>query len=319
MNSNRTLRIVAGVFLGLLLLALVVFALWAFKPWQKPAVPALPTAVPTQTPLPTATRPAATEEPTPTPLPTATAAPIEGVEEPAGKTEASEVLTETTTSEGVWRVRQVQDGSYGPELGLNRPGYGTGEFEVSTAVGVTLTFPTKSGEVVLGGGCQQVVMPPSTYCRNCGGSDWGFVSWEFNPQVTESTNEMAVLSWELAKQQVEWESCEDLPVDQLLDHVFVVEQDGEYVKLTPWREWRRPTGVDHTIMFAPGDMVYGWHIGLGNSQDNLCDGGGCYLPSAPAWGWVGGGVVNSTWPGEIPEDAKPIPQSKVQDVLESLD
>lgn len=220
-----------------------------------------------------------------------------------------------------WRVRRVSDGSYGPELPLSRPGYGTSTNEVATVVGDTLTFKTADGEVTLDGGCNQAVVMPNVYARNAGGRDWGFVVWELNPAVTEANNEMAVLSWELAKQQVAMESCEDLPDTELLTHVYVVTQDPDnarLVVLTPFHEFRRSTGENHVLMIAPGDTFYGWHVGLGNSQDNLCDGGSCYLVQSPVWGFAGGGVINSTWAGEIPADARPITPARIRRIMRTL-
>lgn len=240
---------------------------------------------------------------------------------PAAAQETTETPTpDTATAE--WRVRRVSDGSYGPELGLSRPGLGTTEFEVATMGGYELRFQTADGEVILTGGCQQAIIAPNVYARNSGGEDWGFVVWEINPNVTNTTNEMAVLSFELAAQQVQWEDCDDVEETGLLDHIYVVTQDEEnsrLVMLTPWREYRRSTGEDSVLMIAPGDTFYGWNVGLGDSQDNLCDGGGCYLESAPTWGWVGGGIINSTWEGEIPSDATPIAQDTIDSVLESLE
>lgn len=220
-----------------------------------------------------------------------------------------------------WRVRRVSDSSYGPELGLSRPGVGTSENEVATMVGHSLRFQTADGEATLTGGCQQAVLLPDTYARNAGGQDFGFVVWELNPAVTEAMNEIAVLSWELAKQQVAMEDCEDLTDTELLDHVWVVSQDpnnARLVVLTPWPEFRRPTGENHTLMVAPGDTVFSRHVGLGASDNNLCDNGNCLLVESPVWGWAGGGVVNY-WEDEVPDTVRPILQARINRVVSSLD
>lgn len=231
-------------------------------------------------------------------------------------------------ADGSWRVQKAQTYSYGPQLGYSEPGFGSAEDEVGIVVGYHLTIYTRNGLQEFGGGCQQFAFPPGVYARNSGGTDWGAIAYRWNPEKTSWENELAVLTWEAAKQQVKWEECDNLADVDLLDHVYVIEQDGEFVKATPWREYRRASGVDHTIMFAPGDRVYGWHLGLGsawdaskpgqNGQDNLCDGGNCYLPEAPTFGWVGGGIINSTWPGEIPDNAVPVPQSKIDQVMATL-
>jgi len=220
-----------------------------------------------------------------------------------------------------WRVRRVSDSSYGPELGLSRPGVGTSENEVATMVGHSLRFQTADGEATLTGGCQQAVLLPDTYARNAGGQDFGFVVWELNPAVTEAMNEIAVLSWELAKQQVAMEDCEDLTDTELLDHVWVVSQDpnsARLVVLTPWPEFRRSTGENHTLMVAPGDTVFSRHVGLGASDNNLCDNGNCLLVESPVWGWAGGGVVNY-WEDEVPDTVRPILQARINRVVSSLD
>lgn len=225
------------------------------------------------------------------------------------------------------RVWHSQDTSYPPEYPLGRPGYGTAANEIMTVVGHTLVFQTAQGEVIFDDGCQQAIVPPGVYAWNAGGDDWNYTGWYWDEFQTEWINEMAVMSYQLVQQQISWEDCPNRTAEERMAHVMVVEQDGKFVKLTPWSEWHRASGENHTIMFAPGDRVYGWHMGLGsaytgikgqNGQDNLCDGGGCYLPSAPTFGWCGGCVVNSTWPGEIPSDAVAIPQSKIDAVMATL-
>ncbi len=195
--------------------------------------------------------------------------------------------------------------AYGPELGHSRPGYGTVENNVGIVVGHTLSFQTAEGEVVLDGGCNMAILPPETYAKNAGGIDWGVFTWDFNPEATNAPNEMTVLGFEAAGQQQKWEGCEDPKAK--FDRTVVIVQDEEnpeFVKVIPWREYRRETGDNNVLMFAPGETVYGYHVGLGNSQDNICDEGGCYMPEAPGWGWVGGGVVNP-WKEEV-EGIEPV-------------
>jgi len=225
------------------------------------------------------------------------------------------------------RVAHSHNDSYAPEEGVVRPGYGTSEIEIMTVVGYELRFQTAQGEVVMTGGCQQAIFPPNTYAWNAGGVDWNYTGWYWDQFQTEWINEMAVLSWELVQQQIDWEDCPNVTPEERMAHVVVVEQDGKYVKLTPWSEWRRASGVDHTIMYVPGDDVYGWSIGIGSEyngvpgqdgQDNLCLGGGCYYPNARHIGWCGGCIINSTWEGEIPNDAVPVPQSKIDAVMATL-
>ncbi len=228
--------------------------------------------------------------------------------------------------DGTWRVRKTQDWPYAPGLGYQEPGFGTNINEIGIMVGWHLSVNTSNGRVHHDGGCQLYALPPETYAKNGGVEDGGYHSYEINTSVTSWENELLVLTWEAAVQQRQWEGCWAEDMD-LLDHVFVLVQDGEFVTPVPWREYRRASGVDRTIMFGPGDTVYGWHLGLGsawtgvpgqNGQDNLCDGGNCYLAEAPTFGWVGGGIINSTWPGEIPDNAVPVPQSKIDQVMATL-
>lgn len=333
MRKNRILLLAIGA-LGLL--GLILLAILARQEGWLPTRAANPVAQATvevgaDTPTPTPTM-APTGTPTATPtvnsnattaafgakLGTPTAEPTEipptevetpvPTETPAANDLQAETEGQSTvvlTNDGsTWRVKLNQDGSYGPELGHSRPGVGTSDHEIGIIVGHTLSFITREGEVVYDSGCVQGVLLPNTYAKNSGGADWGFQTWVYNTQVTGWENEMLVLSWEAAQQQVDWEDCPDLPANQLLEHVLVISQDEEYVTVTPWLEFRRASGENRTIMFGPGDAVFGWHLGLGDSQDD-CDNGGCYLPSAPSFGWCGGCVINSTWPGEIPADAVP--------------
>jgi hypothetical protein len=59
---------------------------------------------------------------------------------------------------------------------------------------------------------------------------------------------------------------------------------------------RRETGQGNTLAFNPGEMVYGWWIVLVDGR--TCDGGNCFLTSAPVAGTVTSGVVNP-WTTEI--------------------
>lgn len=239
-------------------------------------------------------------------------------DEPEAQPEEGELVEIPVPGTTQWRVRSVQDISYGKELGFNSPGFGTGDNQIGTVVGYELVLNTSEGEVTLGGGCQQLVLLPNVYAQNAGGTDWGFVSWELNTSVTTWENEFLVMSWELAKQQQYWEGChEDTPDEELLGHIYVVEQDGRFVKITPWFEYRRISGENRTIMFGPGEEVAGWHLGLGDSDNNVRTGDGGYIEVAPSFGWVGGGVVNP-WPEEV-DWMIPISESDLQQVLDSLE
>lgn len=59
---------------------------------------------------------------------------------------------------------------------------------------------------------------------------------------------------------------------------------------------RRESGQNNTIAFNPGEMVYGWRITF--SDGRMCDGGQCFVTSAPLAGTVTSGVVNP-WSSEI--------------------
>ncbi len=59
---------------------------------------------------------------------------------------------------------------------------------------------------------------------------------------------------------------------------------------------RRESGQNNSIAFNPGEMVYGWQIVLVDGR--RCDGGECFLTSAPVAGIVTSGVVNP-WATEI--------------------
>ena len=65
---------------------------------------------------------------------------------------------------------------------------------------------------------------------------------------------------------------------------------------------RRISGANQSIPFSEGESVYGWRIVLDNGFG--CDGGECYLPSAPVGGTVTSGVVNP-WKEEIPTNTTP--------------
>lgn len=60
---------------------------------------------------------------------------------------------------------------------------------------------------------------------------------------------------------------------------------------------RRPSGDGQTIVFLAGESVVGYKIVLLPSG-RTCDGGSCYLPSAPEAGTVTTGVVNP-WSTEV--------------------
>ena len=230
-------------------------------------------------------------------------------------------------ADGSWRVQKAQTYSYGPQLGYSEPGFGSSEDEVGIVVGYHLTIYTRNGLQEFDGGCQQFAFPPGVYARNSGGTDWGAIAYRWNPQVTQWQNELLVLSWEVAKQQIQWESCGNLRDDQLLEHVYVIEQDGEFVKAIPWMEYERETGDNNTLMYGPGEKVWGWHLGFGNAytgrkgengDNNVCDdGNNCYLPNAPTWGWVGGGVINGGV-NKPPVDVPAIPQSRIDQVMATL-
>jgi len=213
------------------------------------------------------------------------------------------------TPNGDWRVYMRQDISFPPELGEVSPGFGVAADEVGVVVGANLFVLTPDGRVDLGPSCQQLAIVPGTYCKDCGGTDFGFYGWAANPAVTEVTNELAVMSWEYAVNEIDRHDCPLVDPAEVMEHVMVVEQaegSDTLVTLTPWHQFRRASGEDHTIMYLPGDTVYAWHIGGLDRQNDVCDGGGCYVKKAPVSGWFGGGVANSTWPGEIPADAAPL-------------
>jgi len=77
---------------------------------------------------------------------------------------------------------------------------------------------------------------------------------------------------------------------------------------------RRESGQNNTIAFAHGETAYGWRITF--SDGRMCDGGQCFVTSAPLSGTVTSGVVNP-WSSEIvgltdsvftsPATATPIP------------
>lgn len=59
---------------------------------------------------------------------------------------------------------------------------------------------------------------------------------------------------------------------------------------------RQATGQNASLPFEAGEAVYGWKIELAPGE--VCDGGECYLPNAPASGVVTSGVINP-WPAEV--------------------
>lgn len=59
---------------------------------------------------------------------------------------------------------------------------------------------------------------------------------------------------------------------------------------------RRTTGENKSLRFNAGEAVYGWRITLDTGKE--CDGGKCYLLSAPSSGEVTSGVI-CPWPEEV--------------------
>ncbi|PIR64076.1 MAG: hypothetical protein CO156_02320 [Candidatus Pacebacteria bacterium CG_4_9_14_3_um_filter_40_12] len=221
---------------------------------------------------------------------------------PAAEVENTDPIgEEVLTADGTWRVKLWQDLSYGPELGHSRPGFGTSINEIGIAVGVDLSVIIDGKEVMLGGGCNQIAVMPESYARDAGGNDWGYRSYQFNPEVTQALDELVVLNHEWARAQINDEDCPELSDEELLIHTFVFWQDSEGVDhLQPWQEFRRATGEDNVIMVHPSDgAMIGWHCGEGDSQDNLADNGQCFVEDVNFWGYLGGGVVHP-WEGEVP-------------------
>lgn len=212
---------------------------------------------------------------------------------------AENVITDTTTADGVWRVDLWQDLSYGPELGFTSPGFGTSDHEIGIAVGVEFRVETVDGWVEIGGGCQQIMVLSNSYARDAGGSDWGYRSYRYNPEVTQEMDELVVLAHQWARQQINDEDCPELEDDELLKHVYIFWQDSEgNDHLQLWNDFRRASGEDNVIMIHPSDgAAKGWHCGYGDSPTNIGDNGECLVEDVAEWGWLGGGVVHP-WPGE---------------------
>jgi len=192
--------------------------------------------------------------------------------------------------------------SHAPEEGYGSFDIGVNEGQIGLVFGVHVRWPAGKLDAG-GGGCDLVVLNPG---------------WFVDLQVKDGRYEVYTLperdhdGWitSLATLRMQ-EQAEHYGCPASMGHVFVWSADP-HEEL--WRNRRRASGVDFLIPFYAGDKVYGFSIyrgdvtyieGVGHEGDLVCDGGGCYLPSAAWDGWCGGCIVN-TWWDEIPADAVPL-------------
>lgn len=256
------------------------------------------TPTPTRTPRATAT-PRATNTPTPTNTPNPT---------------EQAMLAQPTLSSltGNEPLRLFAHDADAPEPPASSFGFGAEPNGFVVVVGVDIDDP-ESGWEIPGSGCEQLLVLPGVYVRNGRINDGSFWSYVVS-QAAIAENDDAVIEYavlnsrERAFEQADQEECEDVvDPDAPLAHIWVVWENADegWLEFHPYDEWRRSSGENDTMRFFRGDEVFGYHIGYGDSQDSLCDGGNCWLPIAAEDGWCGACVV-SPWEGEVPTDASPI-------------
>lgn len=193
--------------------------------------------------------------------------------------------------------------SHPPEAGPGSFDIGVNEGQIGIVFGVHVEWP--QGNLDAGGNdCDIVVLNPGFY-PDLRITDARYEIYDLPDRDQDGW--ITVLAEQRAEEQGEHYLCSGDVEDVL---VWSADPHEE-----PWATRRRASGEDYLIPFNAGDEVFGFSIylgdvvyteGVGHDGNLICDGGGCYLPEAPTHGWVGGGVVNSWWPGEIPADAVPI-------------
>jgi len=290
--ASRPNYIGLAVGLGLVLLVAATVLFTA----TRPAAPAKPTATTT---LPTNTRPAATAtsiaptataEPTIQPTATAIIAALTPTVTPTKK---------TATDENNVVVNGVVMGVVDPQM----PKTHAAAIYLPTGISGENTWAIQvpeNGTLIVGG-------------VEVNGVDGGiYKAWEGGQVVTVTvTNGFALVT---LPQWAEWEF--NFRVNEAVKycwaHKNVEPLDGWKVNITETATCgtgatngtRIATGQDKTARFNKGDVVWGWKIVLSNGK--TCDGGNCYLDSAPTAGTLTSGVINP-WSGEVPASVKAKP------------
>jgi hypothetical protein len=215
---------------------------------------------------------------------------------------ASEADALVFTADGPHPVLHHAD-SHPPEAGVGSFDIGVNEGQVGLVFGVHVFWP--AGSLDAGGdGCDLVILDPGFY------PDLAIEDARYEVYTLPERDHDGWIT-SLATLRME-EQAAHYEGPSTMDHVQVWSADPH---MESWASRRRASGVDYVIPFFKGDMVYGFSIydvvpeyteGVGHSPEPVCDGGGCYLASAPYDGACGGCVVNSWW-DEIPTNpAQPL-------------
>jgi hypothetical protein len=194
--------------------------------------------------------------------------------------------------------------SHAPEEGVGSFDIGVEPGQVGLVFGVHIFWP--AGNLDAGGdGCDLVILDPGFYpdlaIEDARYEVYTLPQKDWDGWITS----LATLR---AEEQARHYGC-----PSTMEHVQVWSADPH---MESWATRRRASGVDYVIPFYKGDRVYGFSIynvvptyteGVGHSPAPICDGGGCYLESAPYDGACGGCVINSWWEGEVPPNpAQPV-------------
>lgn len=172
---------------------------------------------------------------------------------------------------------------------------GVNNNQIGLAFGWHLRWPP-AGLDAGGNGCDLVVLRPGWY-ENLWFDDGRFETYNVPDRDQEGWIE--VLATQRADEQAAHYACPakdfaDIPQwDSSLESPPATEPTATPTTVAPER---RETGQEQTLRFEVGESVYGWRIVLDTGE--VCDGGECYLPSAPSAGTVTSGVINP-WPAEV--------------------
>lgn len=194
-----------------------------------------------------------------------------------------------------------------PEDGPCSFGYGPeGGNGFVVAVGVELSFAEADWEFP-GSACEQLLLLDG-YMRDATIVDGSYWSYVVDPAVAAADDDTVLeyaidTSRKWALQQYEDEECtKEIDPENPLAHTWVGWEAEDGWHFMPYTDFRHASGENDTLRFFAHDIVVGWHIGYGDSDNDLCDGGNCYVSDAEQDGWCGGCVV-FPWDGEVPAEA----------------
>lgn len=175
---------------------------------------------------------------------------------------------------------------------------GVNSSQIGLAFGWHLKWPL-GGLDAGGGGCDLVILQPGWY-ENLWLLDARFEIYSL--PTSDQEGWIKVLASQRADEQTAHYGClkkdfEDIPQwdSEQPSPPIAPSVEPTATPVTVTRE-RRATGQEQTLRFAVGESAYGWRIVLDTGE--VCDGGECYLPSAPSAGTVTSGVINP-WPAEV--------------------